>query len=74
MTIFKAYDMFALRELGRGKVEGIRYEIDINAWDSPPVRQPPRRVPFSLRPTIRGLVNNMHSQDQGSAKIEQLLE
>ena len=55
--VLEAHDVFALSELERGEVEGIRHEIDTG--DSPPIRQPPRRVPFSLRPTIKGLVDNM---------------
>ena len=31
----------------------------IGTGDSPPVRQPPRRVPFSLRPELTRKVNEM---------------
>ena len=55
--VLEAHDVFALSELERGEVEGIRHEIDTG--DSPPIRQLPRRVPFSLRPTIKGLVDNI---------------
>ena len=55
--VLKAHDVFALSELERGEVEGIRHEIDTG--ESPPIRQPSRRVPFSLRPKIKGLVDDM---------------
>ena len=55
--VLDAHDVFALSELERGKVEGIRHEI--NTGDSPPIRQPPRRVLFSLRPKIKELVDDM---------------
>ena len=52
-----AHDVFALSELERGEVGEIEHKIDTG--DSPPVCQPLRRVPFSVRPKIRGMVDDM---------------
>ena len=63
-----------LSELERGEeVEGIRHKM-IDTGDSPPIRQPHRRVPFSLRPTIKELLSRRHAQDQGNARVKQPLE
>ena len=40
----------------RGEVEEIRYKI---VTGESPMRQPPRRIPFSLRATIKGLVDDL---------------
>lgn len=40
-----------------GKVTEIEHQID--TVDSPPVRQPPRRVPFAIRPDTTRMVNEM---------------
>ena len=55
--VLKAHNVFALSELERGEVEGIRHKMDTG--ESPPICQSPRRVPFSLRPTIKKLVDDM---------------
>ena len=54
--VLDAYDVFALSELERGEVEGIRHEIDTG--DNPLIHEPPRRVLYSLRPKIKELVDD----------------
>ena len=55
------HDVFALEKDELGEVVGVKHQIDTG--DSPPVRQAPRRVPFSLRPEITRLVKEMlHTQ------------
>ena len=48
--VVDAHGIFALSELERGEVVEIMHEIDTG--DSRPIRQPPRQVPFFLRPKI----------------------
>ena len=38
---------------------GVKLRHEINTGESSPICQPPRRVPFSHRPTIRRLVDDM---------------
>ena len=55
--LLEAHDVFALGEMERGEVKEVEHEI--HTGDHPPIRQYPRRVPFSLRPEITRLVNEM---------------
>ena len=59
--ILQARDVFALTKGELGEVDEILHHIETG--DSPPVRQPPRRVPFARRPEISRMVNEMlHTQ------------
>ena len=53
-------DLFALNnsELGRTYIA----VHEINTGDSPPLRQPPRRIPFALRSKVNSLVEDMLHQ------------
>ena len=53
-------DVFALDAAELGTTDLINHSI--NTGDHPPVRQPPRRIPFALRDTVDGLVEEMLSQ------------
>ena len=55
--VLEAQDLFALTELERGEVVGVTHEIDTG--ESPPIRQAPHHVPFSLRPKIEQMVEQM---------------
>ena len=52
--------LFALSNLELGRTSVATHHIDTG--DSVPVRQPPRRVPFSLRPKVEKLVEEMLEQ------------
>ena len=55
--VLNAHDVFALSLSDRSEVEGIAHEIDTG--QSPPICQPPRHVPFALRPKIKEMVAEM---------------
>ena len=55
--VLSAHDVFSLSTSDRGEVDGITHDIDTD--QSPPVRQPLRRVPFALRPKIKEMVEEM---------------
>ena len=52
--------MFAIDDTELGTTDVARHCI--KTGDHPPIKQPPRRVPFSLRKTVDELVGNMLSQ------------
>ena len=54
-----AHDVFAVDEGVLGEVREVQHGIVTG--DSPPIRQPVRRVPFALREKVAGLVNDMLS-------------
>ena len=53
-------DVFALGHAELGTTALTQHSIDTG--DHPPIRQPPRRVSFSLRRTVDGLIKEMLSQ------------
>ena len=55
--VLRAQDVFSVEKGELGNVGEIQHCIETG--DSPPVRQPPRRVPFSVRPEISRMVNEM---------------
>ena len=55
--VLEAQNLFALTELEQGEVTGVTHEIDTG--ESLPIRQAPRCVPFSLRPKIEQMVEEM---------------
>lgn len=57
--VLGAHDVFAIDEGERGEVKEVQHGIVTG--DSPPIRQPVRRVPFALREKVAGLVNEMLS-------------
>ena len=57
--VLESHDVFAIEEGERGLVKDVKHEIDTG--DSPPIRQPARRVPFALRGKVAGLVEEMLS-------------
>ena len=50
-------DVFTLEGEGLGCTDRVTHSIDTG--DHPPVRQPPRRIPFALRQTVREMVEAM---------------
>ena len=52
-----AADVFAVEKKEMGKVSDVSHQIDTGT--SPPVRQAPRRTPFSLWPEITQMINEM---------------
>ena len=57
--VLGAHDVFAVDEGELGEVREVQHGIVTG--DSPPIRQPVRRVPFALREKVAGLVNDMLS-------------
>jgi len=55
--VLQAHDVFAVEKGELGSVSEVQHHIKTE--DCSPVRQPPRRVPFSLRPEISQMVNEM---------------
>jgi len=55
--VLQAHDVFAVEKGELGSVSEVQHRIKTE--DCSPVRQPPRRVPFSLRPEISRMVNEM---------------
>ena len=55
--MLEAHDVFALDEGERGEVREVQHEVETG--DSPPIRQPVRRIPFALREKVAGLVGEM---------------
>ena len=55
--VLQAHDVFAVEKGELGSVSEVQHHIKTE--DCSPVRQPPRRVPFSLRPEISRMVNEM---------------
>ena len=55
--MLEAHDVFAIDEGERGQVREVQHEIVTG--DSPPIRQPVRRIPFALREKVAGLVDEM---------------
>ena len=55
--VLEAHDVFAIDEGERGEVREVQHEIVTG--DSPPIRQPVRRIPFALREKVAGLVDEM---------------
>ena len=53
-------DIFALDSSELGSTDIVTH--DIVTGDHPPVHQPPRRIPFSLRPKVQELVQDMLNQ------------
>ena len=53
----QANDAFAVDKTELGEVVTIQHQIDTGA--SSPVRQPPRRMPFALRPEVTTMINEM---------------
>ena len=59
--LLKEYaDIFALQQSDLGTTDQITHSI--NTGDHEPVRQPPRRLPFSLRSKVNELVQDMLTQ------------
>ena len=56
--VLESHDVFAIEEGERGLVKDVKHEVDTG--DSPPIRQPARRIPFALR-KVAGLVEEMLS-------------
>ena len=50
-------NLFAITELEWGEIVGVTHEIDTG--ESPPIQQAPHCVPFSLRPKIEQMVEEM---------------
>ena len=50
-------DIFAMSDFELGKTSVTHHSIDTG--DHPPIRQPPRRVPFLLRQKIEEMVDEM---------------
>ncbi len=55
--ILKADDVFTLEPSELGEVVKLQHRID--TAESKPVRQPPRRIPFVLRPEVRRMIDDM---------------
>ena len=55
--VLDSHDTFALEKAELGEVVEVQHHIETG--DSPPVRQPPRRVPFVVRPEITRMINEM---------------
>jgi len=55
--VLQAHDVFAVEKGELGGVSEVQHHIKTE--DCSHVRQPPRRVPFSLRPEISWMVNEM---------------
>ena len=55
--VLQAQDVFAVEKGELGNVSEVQHHIETE--DGSPVRQAPRRVPFSLRPEISRMVNEM---------------
>ena len=55
--VLQAQDVFAVEKGELGNVSEVQHRIETE--DGSPVRQAPRRVPFSLRPEISRMVNEM---------------
>ena len=55
--VLQSQDVFAVEKGELGEVNELYHHI--HTGDSPPVRQPPCRVPFALRPEITRMVNEM---------------
>ena len=54
-------DIFALDSTELGSTDMVTH--DIITGDHPPIHQPPRRIPFSLRPKVQELVQEMLHQN-----------
>ena len=54
-------DVFALDTTELGTTELTQHYI--KTADHPPIKQPPRRVPFALQETVDELVESMFAQD-----------
>ena len=55
--ILEASDVFAVEKDELGTVTDVQHRIETG--DNPPVRQSPRRIPFSVRPQMARMVNEM---------------
>ena len=55
--VLGAHDVFPVSEEDRGEVTCLEHSIETG--DSPPVRQPPRRVPFARRAKISSMMKEM---------------
>ena len=53
-------DVFALDSTELGSTDLVTHHIDTG--DSPPIKQPPRRIPFALRQTVEEMVGTMLQQ------------
>ena len=53
-------DVFALNQLELGHTDVVQHDIDTG--DSPPLRQPVRRIPFALRAKVEEMVVEMEKQ------------
>ena len=54
-------DIFALESTEFGSTDMVSH--DIVTGDHPPIHQPPRRIPFPLRPKVQELVEEMLHQN-----------
>ena len=50
-------DLFAVNPMERGEVQEVTHVVDTG--EEPPIRQMPRRVPFTLRKEISNMVKDM---------------
>ena len=55
--VLEAHDVVAIDEGEHGEVREVQHEIVTG--DTPPIRQPVRRIPFALREKVAGLVDEM---------------
>ena len=63
--VLGAHDVFAVDEGELGEVREVQHGIVTG--DSPPIRQPVRRIPFALREKVAGLVNDMLSGSESDS-------
>ena len=55
--LIASHDAVAVENTELGEVVAIQHQIETG--ETPPVRQPSRRVPFALRPDITTVINEM---------------